>query len=441
MTIPFLDLIKNVKARLFPATEDTKPVTSRLVRAEKTHGERLRKTVVPKASAARGTTSGIASAPAVPPVSASKATETNPPPPPMAFDPAPKFASARDTRKTVAFASQPDVGRVLSLQISDILDQLPSEQIKPRESFDTDRAIMLKASDIEKGMATGKPTISLASIYQQAPEIFSAAVSPSDSTMVALPFGKVLEQFEAARVRPDQVAEPDVPQLDTPFLKVTLEEKERCGTAINPLKTSSLAPKKVEPATAKTIAAAEPEPAVQEVPTPTAAAAIAFERNEENAERPSALQIKASSPGTSAAIPFKRETQDTKPALPMTHQEIPTKSAAPIPLARKEQSSASAPGVARKIPFQFPSNDLPPNGTGVPDSEKVPASSGPPVPTVSMPATPARVPFTSPSEQLRPKFTLVPGVEPKKKPASTAADIPQNENRISLSLQSVLAAV
>ena len=56
-------------------------------------------------------------------------------------------------------------------------------------------------------------------------------------------------------MRPDQVHDDTVPQLDTPFLKVTLEDTERFGTTMEPLQTSSLPPMRMEPATAETIAA------------------------------------------------------------------------------------------------------------------------------------------------------------------------------------------
>ena len=47
MTIPFIDLIKSVKARLFPAPSATKPGVAPVVRASKSVSERLHKTVLP----------------------------------------------------------------------------------------------------------------------------------------------------------------------------------------------------------------------------------------------------------------------------------------------------------------------------------------------------------------------------------------------------------
>src|SRR5260370_10851292 len=188
------------------------------------------------------------------------------------------------------------VERGSSLRLSDSLDQLSSDYIKPRETFDSARAILLKASDVERGMASGRPTASLAGIYEQAPEIFLKSLSRTDSTVVPLPFDKVLARFMSLQVRSDQVRDHAVPQVETPFLQVTREDTERFRTS------------------------------------------------------------------TSAAPP--------------------------------------------KIPFH-----LPPNGTGAPASEGVPALSGSPVPTALSEAhAPARNPFkaTAPSNDIRPKVICVP---------------------------------
>ena len=351
----------------------------------------------------------------------------------------------------VAITPEPVVGTDnLASATREILDQLPTESIKPPNSFDSSRAIILNASDIEKGMASGKPSVPLVSIYQQAPEIFTNSVTPGDVTNVALPFTKVLEQFSKLQVRPDQEHDVDVPQLETPILKVTLEDTERFGTDIEPLQTSPLPPVKVEPATAKTIAAAEPEPAAR-----------------------------------SAARP-KIALRDLEPLI--SAGDSPTAPDSP-PTSIKEGETDVAPTPApKKIPFH-----LPPNGTGAPASETVPASSGPPVPTIAdiegstttkkEPAPGsivakepiAKIPdiapkktasgseaasgiaptappfkFRAPSNDLRPKRTLVPGVEPKEtpptaeaiKPAGTNEQVcspPNVEPKIVLSLQSLLS--
>jgi hypothetical protein len=108
-------------------------------------------------------------------------------------------------------------------------------------------------------MARGKPSVSLLTIFQQVPEVFVREIAASDATEVILPIDKVLEQFNNLQVRPDQADAPAVPQVDTPFLKVTLEDDEKFGTKTEVVKTVAMPPVRLEPATAEAIAAAEPE--------------------------------------------------------------------------------------------------------------------------------------------------------------------------------------
>lgn len=435
MTIPFLDLFKNVKERLFPAVRQSTPEPSRIVRVEKPSGLRLSKTVLPHVGRAR-TASDRFQVDAGP-ASAGKAAGI-PAPRTISFDSPRNISGSRSSAKAAAIAPEPQTERTISLQVCDILDQLPRETIKPAESFDAARAIVLKASEIEKGMATGQPSVSLASIYQQAPEIFLNSISPADSTPVLLPFTKVLEQFANLKVRADQESEQAVPQLETPFLAVTIEDTKRFGTTVKPLEASAVPPIKVETATAQTLAAAEPEPAIREVTRlipPPSRPAISLRDLD-------ALGSTSVAAGASTA------------------------------LAEKQQHNL-APISPQKIPFH-----LPPNGTGVPASEKVPASSGPPVPipspdlkstaankdappdapkqseggspsndpvasspASSSPPKTARIPFkfTSPSDDIRPKFTLVPGVEPKQKtPFATKSGPTSGDTKIAVPLQALL---
>src|SRR4029077_10709254 len=141
---------------------------------------------------------------------------------------------------------------------------VPAGYIKPVEILDTAARVSLKASEIEKGMPEKNPSISLSSLYQQVPEIFLRGVRPDDATRVVLPYEKVLEQFKSAHVREDQMRDPAVPQLDTPILKATIQDSERFGTKIEPLETSPLPPMPMKPATAESIAAAEPDATVQQ---------------------------------------------------------------------------------------------------------------------------------------------------------------------------------
>jgi predicted regulator of Ras-like GTPase activity (Roadblock/LC7/MglB family) len=292
----------------------------------------------------------------------------------------------------VALSLQPKVERAISLELSDILEQVPSGYVKPRETFDSSRRILLKASEIEKGMADGKPTVSLATIYEQVPEIFLHTLRRGETAHVPLPYEKVLEQFNKVQIRSDQVCEQAVPQVETPILQVTIEDKDRFGTTMEPTQTSAFPPVKVEPATAKTISSAEPEPAVSET--------------------------------VARATPTQRR-------IPLSTPVVAT------PKSPRPENPATA-GPTR-IPFQ-----LPPNGMGASASERVPASSGPPIPTgVPKGPTSARIPFkiSAPCDDLRPKLTLVPGVEaPEKVPAKPAqSSTPKKEQtKIGLSLQAIM---
>jgi predicted regulator of Ras-like GTPase activity (Roadblock/LC7/MglB family) len=365
MTIPFLSLFKKAKSRLFPASAPPAPARARGVAAAKPSSERLSKTVMPHTvrSLAPQDPFQSAASPSRAGLSASSAG-----------------SRGRDLPAAVVFALEPEMERAISLQLSDILDQLPGGYTKSGGTFDANQPILLKASEIEKGMASGKPTVALTSIYEQVPEIFLHRVSATDVTQVPLPYSKVLEQFESMHVRTDQLRDQDVPQLETPILQVAIEDTARFGTAMEPLQTSALPPVKIELATAKTLATAEPEAVARETVAPTA------------------------SPGR---------------GVPLTARGTPP----------------------TRIPF-----DLPPNGTGVPASERVPASSGPPVPT-SLPKvpTPARIPFkiSPPCADLRPKFTLVPGVEPKEDlaPATKSSAEKKDEVMIALRLQAVMQNV
>ena len=337
MTIPFLSFFKKVKDQALAKKEGSAAVPKPLAPLEKPSSERFSKTVMPnttrtlppqdpfemaaRSSAMSGQMLG-GSAMAFPP----SAQRT------IAFGANdPSAARQRDLPPAVALALEPRVERVISLDLADIAAQIPADYIKPIESLDGTRRILLKASEVERGMASGTPAVSLATLYQQVPEIFLRSVAAAAEAQVQLPFQKVLDQFTSLQVRGDQERHQAVPQVETPFLKVTLEDNSRFGTTIEAVETAELPPVRIEPPTAEAFAAAEPE-----------AAGNGFVQ--------------------------RRASEDTS---------VPT-----------------------RIPFK-----LSPNGTGGPAPERVPASSGPSVPT-SLPSAPepTRIPFkiTAPSDDLRP---------------------------------------
>ncbi len=243
-------------------------------------------------------------------------------------------------------ATAPASERTIALSLADLVPHIPSGLLQPAE-IDPQRRVLLKASEVERGMASGRPTVPLRSVYQQAPEFFTTEVDAADQTEVALPFGKVLEQFASFQLRQDQVSVEAVPELDTPFLKMTQEDNKRLGTSSTPL------------------------------PAPEISAPLASAGAEATETKPPA-PIRLSLPRVAAASP---KQEPSNPASLPTPVSLPP---APAPVTAK----------------------ISPNGTGVPASERVPASCGPSVPT-PMPAlaapTTGRIPFKvdPPSNDLR----------------------------------------
>ncbi len=106
-----------------------------------------------------------------------------------------------------------------------------------------------------------------------------------------------------------------------------------------------------------------------------------------------------------------------------------------------ERFRTSTSATPPKIPFH-----LPPNGTGAPASERVPALSGPPVPTALPEAqAPAQIPFkvTAPCNDIRPKFIRVPAMEPEPRTGLPTKSAPAKESdaKIALALTAVLKEV
>ncbi len=382
MTIPFLDLFKKFTTRFTPAkTEPVAPVAPARV-VKKPASERLSKTVLPHATRSFSAPDPFRSAAGATPARASA--------PPLELGARRITASPKKPRTSnlppaLARALEPKLERAISLRIADFIDRIPSGYIKPVEILDASARVSLKASEIEKGMPEQNPTISLPSLYQQLPEIFLRNVRPDDETRVALPYEKVLEQFKSAHVRSDQLRDPQVPQVDTPILKATIQDSERFGTKIEPLETSALPSIPMKPATAASIAAAEPEAIVQET-------------------------AKSKSSGHAVISLY---SPDLKP--------------------KSEPPAPSRAGT--KIPF-----DLSPNGTGASAIERVPASSGPPVPT-PLPFTPElpKLALQSPVEipKTPPPLLKAPAVSSALKPATTSAPA-KVETSIALSLKVVL---
>src|SRR6202795_2157668 len=376
MTIPFLDLFKKFTGRFTSVTaEPPLPATPTRV-VKKPASERLSKTVLPHATRSFS--------PPDPFGSAAGATSARPSTPPLELGARRITASPRRPQSShlppaLARALEPKLERAISLRIADFIDCVPAGYIKPVEILDAAARVSLKASEIEKGMPEQKPTISLPSLYQQVPEIFLRNVRPDDQTRVELPYEKVLEKFKSANVRSDQLRDPAVPQLDTPILKATIQDSERFGTKIEPIETSALPSIPMKTATAESIAAAEPDAMVQET---------------------------------------TKSTSSGHPVISLYSPEVKPKSEPPAP---------------RKIPFE-----VSPNGTGASATERVPASSGPPVPT-PLPFTPdlAKIAFEPPVEKPKVPLTKTPAEPLALKPGTISAPA-KDETPITLSLKVVL---
>src|ERR1044072_2105172 len=349
MTIPFLDLFRKLTGRSNAVKTEAPtpaPAQTRAVRPKKSETERLSKTVMPNAtrslSAPYPFRSAAATA-AAPRISL-----------PLELGARGITASSPKSRASqlppaLARALEPKIERTIALRVADLLDVVPNGFIKPVEILDTRAVVSLKASEIEKGMPDKHPMISLPSLYQQVPEIFLRSVRPDDQTGVELPYEKVLEQFHTAQVRVDQVRDPAAPHVDTPILKATIEDSEKFGTKIEPIETSSLPPVPVKHGTAQSIADAEPD------------AMAAFVQKAATSTSPGAKVISLHSPELA----------------PKRHSSMPSSTASPL-----------------KIPLEI--SEVSPNGTGAPASERVPASSGPPVPT-SLPFSPQLEETTAPA--------------------------------------------
>lgn len=364
MTIPFLSFFKKVKdqalARKEPAAAPTPAAP-----LEKPSSERFSKTVMPNATrtlapqdpfemAARSSALGGPSAPSAPRTVAFGATT-------------PPAGRQRELPPAVALALEPRVERVISLNLSDVAPQISADYIKPIESIDGTRRILLKASEVERGMATGKPAVSLATIYQQVPEIFLRSIASGDEAQVHLPFEKVLEQFSKLQVRNDQERHQAVPQVETPFLQVTLEDNAHFGTTIEAVETNDLPPVRVEPPTAEAFAAAEPEGAGNGF--------IQRPASESAAAMPTRIPFNLSPNGTGGLAP----------------ESVPASSGPSVP--------TQPPSPPTRIPFKItaPSNDLrPAKDEPWLTAESLPPSTEPPAPTT--PEPPIKVTLESKAE-------------------------------------------
>jgi predicted regulator of Ras-like GTPase activity (Roadblock/LC7/MglB family) len=305
LTIPFLSFFKKVKDQAMAMKERPAVAPKPVAPLDKPSSERFSKTVMPNATRTLPPQDPFEMAARSPAATVSM---------PSAGPSAPTAARPRDLPPAIALALEPRVERVISLDLADIAAQIPADYIKPIESIDGTRRILLKSSEVERGMASGKPAVSLATIYQQVPEIFLRSIAPGDEAQVPLPFEKVLEQFTSLQVRSDQERHLSVPQVETPFLKVTLEDDSRFGTTTEPGEIGGLPPVRIELATAEAYAAAEPDASGNGF--------VHHPRSENASAPPTRIPFKLSPNGTGGHAP-ESVPASSGPSVPTTLDAAP----------------------------------------------------------------------------------------------------------------------
>jgi len=262
-------------------------------------------------------------------------------------------------------------------------------------------------------------------------------VQPSDTAVVMLPANKVIDELSHLRVREDQTAEPIMAQVDTPFLKMMVEESAKFGTKLAPFTTTELElPPLPEPVSS---APAAPEPApVAAIRPPPASRPI----------QPSPEMKLPVQPPPAAGPPAQ-----PPPVSPTTSRTIP-----PPPRVETEPTRDGSMARITFVPPSEPVENKPekplPIGTGGPAFPRVPASSGPPVPPAAPPAAaPTRIPFQMPPSAVPPKVaaqtpapapptTSAPVQEtPKIVPVAATSVVPTQEPMVVLPLCPILASL
>jgi predicted regulator of Ras-like GTPase activity (Roadblock/LC7/MglB family) len=372
MTIPFLDLVKRAKEKFEGKRRPAGPAPLPSVQ-DKPESDKLAKRVMPYAVRTMTPDPTAPALAAASVIAARRIPVTRPP-----------VGAPGDLGPSAGVSVEPRGERTLSLVLSDVIAKMPAGYLKPHESFDTTRRVTLKAAEVEKGLAAGRPSIPIAAIYQQAPEIFLHTVQPSDAAVVVLPVQKIIDELSRLHVREDQTAEPMIAQVETPFLKLMVEESEKFGTTVAPFTTTELQ-LPMEPS-ASSPAATQPAPIEAVRPAPVSPP-----------PQPPRIAAEPSRDGSMSRITF------VEPSAPV--EDKPEKSLL--------------------------------IGTGGSAFPRVPASSGPPVPPATLPAAaPTRIPFQTPAPP--PPMEEAPTVAPM---AAAGPLEPTQEPMVALPLRPILASL
>ena len=392
LNLPFLRFFKKVRS----SEAATAVVSQPIIAIEKPASERFGKTVMPNVTRIVGVDSpvdfnlptGVGGTPAVaslvtaplPGADSALSAATLAPPTPRRISLGGNGGLASPPKKPIVpdLSDHSGAERTIALQLTDVAPHIPAGLLKP-EQIDPAHRLLLKAADLERGMSSGRPNVPLRAIYQQAREFFIREVEEADQSQVTLPFSKVLEQFAAFQVRPDQLAQQALPQVDTPFLQVTLEDSKRFGTPATPV--------------------AAPEPTAQPEPKTAPVAEI-------QSTAPIRLPLpKEVSGSASAPVPVRPEEAPPHPPIAVrvspngtgvpASERVPASSGSPVPTSLPSPFASTPPA---RIPFKIsrPTND-PPEPT-VPDIQSLRPETG-------------KVEFSAPRLRL-PLRTIMRGIAP-----------------------------
>jgi predicted regulator of Ras-like GTPase activity (Roadblock/LC7/MglB family) len=438
MAIPFLNLVKKAKEKL--EARKRRPTIAPLPSVEdKPEADKLAKRVTPYAVRTMTPESSTPALAAASTMGGRRISVNRPESPP-------------DLGPSVVVAVEPRGERTVSLALCDVIAAMPQGYIKTGESFDTTRRVILKAVEVEKGLATGQPSIPIATLYQQVPEIFEHTVVPSDTMVVVLPVQKVIDELSQLRVREDQTTESISAQVETPFLKLMVEESTKFGTTVAPFETTELI-LPVEPQSGLVTETARVEPVRQ---PPVSAPVQTFPTT----SRPPLAPAAAKPPGAPPVPPMQPVQPSPVARIPLT----PPPSISPPRIGIEPSRDGSTPRIPLVTPAAQPDKSKPlPIGTGGSAFPRVPASSGPPVPPVVSPpaapptAGPTRIPFqlpedaspnlaaehakpAPPSPARVPLFATGPAA-PKPVPVATTPSQPTGQQVVALPLRPILQSL
>lgn len=416
MALGFLKIFKKEKA----APEVAAPPPP----LEKPASERLARTIVPNAiRALEAEPAPVIASPA--PVAAPAIPTPPAPPPPrrtISLGEPSAFANAVGDGPSPAapLPAAPAVSgspneRTIALALGELLPQIPAELLEPSQ-VDSARTIIFPAALLEIGMANGRPAVPLHAIYQQAAQIFRHEILSDDPREVVLPFNRVLHQFANFQVRDDQEFEEPFAEVETPLSQVAAEESVRFGVSSPATPAPPVAPKKITPTV--TLPSPPAPPPEKIAPPPEKAAPM----------------VVLPSPFAPAPTPPPKPAPEIPPPAPvhLPLPVLPNESPAAAESAPLSAAPPNEPAAAAASP-----ETITPNGTGVPATERVPASSGSPVP-IRLPAPFAPAPPPA-AIHLTPVETATP-VVPNEPPPSSAK-MAEEQPPVQLSLRNVLRGI